>query len=288
MALSENSNQTVVNINDIVKSFRELGINEDDTIIVHSSLKSFGHVDGGAEAVIEGLKQVVCDGTLVFPAFRTTTFYNAYKDWDINKTPSDVGYITEVFRQSKGVYRSNQATHSVCAYGKNAKYITENHGVGKERIGVFGDTPFSYCSPWQKMYDLGAKVVMIGVNMRYNTFKHFVEYKIINDIIDAIKDEKVKEQAIKEVSRFEDTAKYYLDGAVATSPNGVWLWHNALYSQEKMVELGYLKEVKCGNSTIISFNVKDYVDFHYNNWKNNPELWFKENAVEWINKYKNQ
>ena len=34
------------------KAIKELGIKSDDTIIIHSSLKSFGYVDGGAEAVI--------------------------------------------------------------------------------------------------------------------------------------------------------------------------------------------------------------------------------------------
>ena len=41
---------------DIVTSFKNLGVEPTDILLVHSSLKSFGYVDGGAETVIEGLK----------------------------------------------------------------------------------------------------------------------------------------------------------------------------------------------------------------------------------------
>ena len=139
---------------DIIKSFKDLGVMPTDVLLVHSSLKSFGHVEGGAETVIEALKEVVCDGTLVMPALRQRNFENAYKDWDVNTTPSDVGLITETFRKTKGVLRSNQETHSVCAYGKDAKYLTEAHSTGKIRYCCFGYYAFGYNSPWERMIEL--------------------------------------------------------------------------------------------------------------------------------------
>lgn len=273
---------------DVIFVLKELGIQETDIVIVHSSLKSFGYVDGGADTIIEALKHVVSDGTIVFPTLRLHDFYNAYSDWNVKTTPSDVGFLSERFRLSEGVLRSNQETHSVCAYGKNAKYLTENHGMGENRIGVFGDTPFSKQSPWQKMYDNGAKVVMMGVSMKRNTFKHFVEYKLINDILDNISDEKVKKQAMLKISRFEDTARYYLDGETALSPNGVWLWHDALKSQKMMNDIGKLKKAICGNSTILAFNAQDYVNHQYNAMLSKPDDWFRSDAVEWINEYKSK
>ena len=277
---------SIVNKKDIITAFKQLGIQTTDTIIVHSSFKSFGMVDGGAETVIDGIKEVVSDGTIVFPALRSRNFYDAYTDWDVDKTPSDVGYLTEFFRKSPNVYRSNQETHSVCAFGKNAKFITENHGKGKNRIGVFGDTPFSISSPWQKMFDLDAKVVMIGVSMSSNTFMHFVEYKLVNDIIDSIKDEEIKQEAISKITRFKDIAKFYLDGAVAPCPAGVWPWHDDEEAQKRLEKMGKLKQTTCGDSTLISFRVKEYVDYLYNSLLNHPKVWLSENAINWINTYK--
>jgi aminoglycoside N3'-acetyltransferase len=44
---------------DIVRGARELGSGAGDTVLVHSSLKSFGHVEEGPEAVIAGLLETV-------------------------------------------------------------------------------------------------------------------------------------------------------------------------------------------------------------------------------------
>lgn len=278
--------KTIVTKEDIIVALKELGLKSTDIVITHSSLKSFGNVDGGADAVIDALKSVLYNGTVVFPTLRQRNFYNAYKDWNVKTTPSDVGYITEKFRLSKGVFRSNQATHSVCAYGKDAEFLTKNHGGGEKRIGIFGDTPFSSKSPWQKMYDMGAKVVMIGVTMLYNTFKHFVEYKLINDMILNIKDENVKNKAISKISKFSDIEKFYLDGAVEPRPSGVWFSHDTEKAQSEMENLGKVRKVKCGESTIIAFNVKDYVDFQYNAILSNPAKWLKnDDAIKWFKEY---
>ncbi|MBO7215118.1 MAG: AAC(3) family N-acetyltransferase, partial [Clostridia bacterium] len=215
----------MVTKNDIVKSFKEMGVKTTDVLLVHSSLKSFGTVDGGAETVIEALKEVVCDGTLVMPALRQRNWENAYKDWDVNNTPSDVGLITETFRKSEGVLRSNQETHSVCAFGKDAKYITEAHSTGKPRYGSFGIYAFGHNSPWERMYELKAKVIFIGVNLTYNTYKHYVEQKVANDIVDRLPDG-IRETARDEIQLFGG----------AGGP--VWFGHNGLKIQNYLDEIG--------------------------------------------------
>ncbi|NCQ27312.1 MAG: aminoglycoside N(3)-acetyltransferase, partial [Armatimonadetes bacterium] len=40
---------------EIVEGLRRLGVERGMKLMVHSSLRSFGHVDGGAEAVIAAL-----------------------------------------------------------------------------------------------------------------------------------------------------------------------------------------------------------------------------------------
>ena len=47
---------------------KELGIQECDQLMVHSSLKSMGWIAGGAQAVVEALMETVTgSGTLVMP-----------------------------------------------------------------------------------------------------------------------------------------------------------------------------------------------------------------------------
>ena len=258
---------------DIISSFKELGVLPTDILLVHSSLKSFGYVDGGAETVIEALKEVVCDGTLVMPALRQKNFDKAYVDWNVFTTPSDVGLITETFRKSKGVLRSNQETHSVCAFGKDAKYITEGHSTGKPRFGSFGDYAFGHNSPWERMYELGAKVAFIGIDMTYNTFKHYCEQKNSNDILDKLPSD-IKAQAQSELHLYGDK------GGV------VWFGHSGPKAQEFLTNMNKIRYTKCGDATLTSYNVKEYVDIMCGELYNNPSLWLNDVAVIWVEKYK--
>ena len=55
-------------INSIYQDLNRLGINNNDIVLVHSSLSSLGWVCGGAQAVIIALMEVVGNsGTLVMP-----------------------------------------------------------------------------------------------------------------------------------------------------------------------------------------------------------------------------
>lgn len=270
---------------DITKAFCDLGIGPEDVLLVHSSMKSFGYVDGGPETVISALKKVVTNGTLVFPTLRSRQFYNAYRDWDIENTPSDVGLLSETFRKSPGVLRSDQETHSVAAFGKQAKYITEGHRTGRPRVGIFGDFAFGYNSPWQRMYDQNAFVVMIGVSMVYNTFKHFVEYCLVDDILSTLSDEE-KVLAQSELSKFNPNPP---DPNAKPTPNrkpaGVWFWHDGQKAQDILASQGKVIFGKCGDATLTCFRIRDFFTFMYHELRFNPRQWLEEPYYMWIEKY---
>ena len=57
----------------MAEDLKKLGLKSDDTILMHSSLKSLGHVDGGARSVIETLLGVLSDGTLLMPSLSYAT-----------------------------------------------------------------------------------------------------------------------------------------------------------------------------------------------------------------------
>ena len=59
------STRPIVAPNDITSALRELGIRRGDRMFVHSSLSAFGHVNGGAEAVVDALLETVAPGGTV-------------------------------------------------------------------------------------------------------------------------------------------------------------------------------------------------------------------------------
>ena len=51
---------------ELARQLRALGLEAGDRVLVHSSLSSLGHVEGGADALIDALLDVVtASGTLV-------------------------------------------------------------------------------------------------------------------------------------------------------------------------------------------------------------------------------
>lgn len=62
--------RTVVTRRQLADALTTLGVRPGDVAVVHSSLRAFGFVVGGAQAVYEALREAVGpDGTLVMPAF---------------------------------------------------------------------------------------------------------------------------------------------------------------------------------------------------------------------------
>ena len=144
---------TDVTKTDIKTALSSLGIVSGDTVLAHSSMKSFGHVCGGPDTVIDVfLETVGASGTVVMPTLSQKNWETVYEDWHMDR-PSDVGLLTEVFRKRPNALRSNQAPHSVAAIGPKAEELTKEHTAFGPRVGPFGDYPFSKSSPWQKMYE---------------------------------------------------------------------------------------------------------------------------------------
>jgi aminoglycoside 3-N-acetyltransferase len=165
-------NKQVVTEADIADVLKKADIRPGDTVMVHSALSKIGYVENGANAVINALLDSIgTDGTLVMPAFPTVGYnYDYLKSdplFDLNQTPSRMGAVTETFRKKAGVARSLHPTDSVSAYGKQAGYLVKDH---------FGQlTPYNSYSPFYRLSELNAKILMIGVKLDSLTSLHTLE-----------------------------------------------------------------------------------------------------------------
>lgn len=174
--------------NDIVNELKRMGLQKNDVVMVHTSLKSMGYVCGGAQTVIEALIEVVGEaGTIMMP---TQSWKNLDPEegvhWDADKsdwqrirdnwpaydkdlTPTNtMGATAEMFRKWPGSIRSDHPARSVCAYGKYAKYLTRDHDLSN----IFGEG-----SPIARLYELDAKVLLLGVGYDKNTSLHLADVR---------------------------------------------------------------------------------------------------------------
>lgn len=152
--------------NDILFSLELMGIKKGDVLLLHSALTSIGHTENGADTVIDAFIEAVGDeGTIVM-----STLTGWFAPFDAPTSPSAVGYISERFRQREGVMRSLHPVHSVAAYGKYAKYITEGHENCETGCGEG--------TPYLKIAELNGKAILLGVDMDRNTTMHSMEEAI--------------------------------------------------------------------------------------------------------------
>jgi aminoglycoside 3-N-acetyltransferase len=152
----------------LTDGFRAAGLQGGDVVLVHSSLRKLGPVEGGADTVIDALLETVGpDGTLAMPT-HTWKVVNAEQPvFHQALTPSNVGALTNVFRQRAGVIRGLHPTHSVAAIGPRAAELVDGH----ER----DDTPCSATSPYGRLRDWGGKILIIGEGLNCCTFFHGCE-----------------------------------------------------------------------------------------------------------------
>ena len=146
-----------------------LGIKPSDTVLMHSSFKSLGEIEGGAAAFFDALVSYFGnEGTLILPALSFVGVTAENPHFNLKETPSCVGFLPEYFRtQVAGVKRSLHATHSCCAIGKNAEEIVSGHHLD--------ETPVGKNSPFAKLPEYSGKILFLGCSTNRNTSMHGVE-----------------------------------------------------------------------------------------------------------------
>jgi len=159
---------------------RALGVQPGDLLFVHSSLKSLGPVEGGAATVITALERAIApDGLVLMPSFNLVARDQRAATWDLDTTPSTVGYLTEFFRKLPGTCRSDHYSHSVAARGQGAEAFVADHRSPEGDDSPWDLAPWGKTygthSPMIKAYAAGGKVLMLGVDYHSSTYIHVVE-----------------------------------------------------------------------------------------------------------------
>jgi aminoglycoside 3-N-acetyltransferase len=174
----------------LVRDFRRLGVMAGQTLLVHASLRSLGWVSGGADTVVEALRQALGPGgNIVVPASTETNsltsrkhreriaqmtakqvvrYYDEMPAFDRDTTKSGAGAIAETVRKSPGAFRSDHPQSSFAAVGPEAEYLMADHRL---------ESHLGEDSPLAKLYKMDARVLMIGVGYRSCTAFHLAEYR---------------------------------------------------------------------------------------------------------------
>ena len=152
---------------DLTNDLKNMGLKQTDTIMVHSSMKAIGPVDGGADTVVDVFMEYFKEGLFMTPTHTWAQMSEEYSLFDPSTEPACVGIIPNIFRQREGVVRSLHPTHSIAAYGPRAASYIE----GEENV----KTPCQPGGCWSRLLEEEAKILMLGCTHIRNTFIHAVE-----------------------------------------------------------------------------------------------------------------
>ena len=128
---------------DIEKGLRALGLRSGQAVEVHSSLRSFGRVEGGADTVANALLAVVGPKGAVlmsnYPLSRPLPLNDEERaagiGWKLRLLAEDsnektaTGAVSDAFRRRAGVL-CGSGIHRVCAWGRDA----ERHAQGYQHL----------------------------------------------------------------------------------------------------------------------------------------------------------
>ena len=173
-------------IHTIKRDLRNLGIKEGDIVLVHSSMSKLGWVCGDEVTVVQALLDVVGkEGTIVMPAHTggntnpdswshppvpetwREPIRRTMPSFNVKNTPTrGMGKIAECFRNYEGTVRSNHPQLSFCANGRFKNEIVEKHDLSYA-LGMN--------SPLGKLYELDAKILLLGVGYSNCTSMHVAE-----------------------------------------------------------------------------------------------------------------
>ena len=230
----------------LTQDFTNLGIAQGDTLFIHSSFKSLGSVEDGASTVIAALETAVgAEGLILMPTFSLLpSREERVAAWDINKTPSTVGWLTEFFRQMFDTHRSDHYSHAIAARGRDAKAFVSDHRRREGYQSPWDHYPWGKTygthSPMFRAYKANAKLLMLGVDYQTSTYIHLVEV-------------------------------IHWNKRLADDPQAEYIRLKRPELGEYWERLGQLKQGKVGDSVCRLFHIETYVDSLLAEVERNPE-----------------
>jgi aminoglycoside 3-N-acetyltransferase len=143
-----------------------------DLVYVHSGMDGL-NLSFPFYRILFLIQEIIgAEGTVVFPTYPNHRI-SSY-EWlqqgnvfDIRRTPSYTGILTEFARRQRKAIRSLHPTKSVCAIGPAAKELTATHELSPY--------PYDTNSPYYKLIAGGGKIVGLGATTNYISFGYCVD-----------------------------------------------------------------------------------------------------------------
>lgn len=253
----------MLNYEDLLAGFRTIELTSSKIMMVHSSYKALGGVEGGAERVIDALLDFVGpEGTLLFPNFNFQSWTESHY-FDIRETPSKMGIIGELARLRGETVRTPHPIYSFAALGKR-----------KMDFAVCNDIEaYGPNSVFALFHQLNGMILSIGLHWN-STFSmhHYVEFRSGCDY--------------RRVKRFSGIYVDY-EGIPQIKTYSMFVRKNfriitdIVEGMDELLENGVIRVTRVGGARVHYASANDFYDNMSVIIRNHPEKLHKVKPVEY-------
>jgi aminoglycoside 3-N-acetyltransferase len=237
------------------EALEKLGIKKGDHLMLHSAFGSRFGFHGSAEELINILlKAVGPTGGLYMVSLPYSTSTAAHLAanpvFDVRRTPSKMGLVSEFFRRRPDVLRSLHPSHPILGLGPQAQHVLAGHAGNPHGCGAG--------SPFERLLELDAKIVFYNVSLDYMTYFHYLEHVVAEYLPFPLYDTKpITARAIDWQGQARDFDVYAYSDEVMRKrqPEKLHKW---------LREAGLISEVKIGATTLLAVNMRQITDLTLN------------------------
>lgn len=232
----------------LTAQLRRMGVSETDTLLVHSNFEPQSGFKGNPQDLVNAFAEFIGGkGNLLMVSipFRGSAFdyLSLNKVFDVRKTLSMMGLVTEMFRRRPGTLRSLHPTHPVLASGKDAQWLVADH----ERCLY----PCGPGSPFDKFRSLNGKILFFDVGFGAITFFHHVEHLLKDELPFPVYDDRLFEVTVVDAHGDKRLVQTY-----AFSRPFV---RNAGKLEAELLRRGAIRKGRVGNSRLLLVSAADVV-----------------------------
>lgn len=155
---------------DILDQLYAANIPRDKVVLMHSSLRAIGNVDGGASTLLDAMIEYFTEsGGLFCVPTHTWAFTKREITLDISDPITCLGAFSNVAAADTRGIRSENPTHSMMVFGDRQKAIE----FIKDDENVVTCTSPNSC--YGKIFERQGLILLVGVSHNKNTYLHCVE-----------------------------------------------------------------------------------------------------------------
>jgi aminoglycoside 3-N-acetyltransferase len=232
------------------RALEDLGVRRGDTLMVHAGHSRLSGFKGRPSDVVDTLLDTVgSNGDLVMVSMAYTSSAHEYlkqrKPFDVRKTVSHMGMVSESFRRRNGVLRSMHPSNPVLAFGPRAAWIVEGHENCRHPCGAG--------SPFEKLAELRAKVLFLDATIYTQTFFHYLEDMVADQLdFPLFRDELVEATVIDYDGSARTVQTYtYSDEVIRRRRPDIMV--------AELNRLGLIRKARVGNSRILLLHTEQVV-----------------------------